>query len=177
MNHPFYTFGPNQATPPDAYLSTGTVVTLQEKSWGWAQVQLPDGRTGVMARNALRPATVADLVPSSTPWSLMAAAVPRRRGLVAELCDAARGDSGVADGTSRSGQLCRGGGIGFGASAAVRGVTPGSSFARDEAADAYGGPPPVPDARLIVQYLRDERFRHLGAQPAVPHARVGDENV
>jgi hypothetical protein len=75
---PFYTFGPNQATPPDAYLSTGTVVTLQEKSWGWAQVQLPDGRTGVMARNALRPATVADLVPSSTPGSLMAAAVPRR---------------------------------------------------------------------------------------------------
>jgi hypothetical protein len=75
---PFYTFGPNQATPPDAYLSTGTVVTLLEKSWGWAQVQLPDGRTGMMARDALRPATVADLRSSSTPGSLMAAAVPHR---------------------------------------------------------------------------------------------------
>ena len=78
MNHPFILLGRTRQHRPDAYLSTGTVVTLQEKSWGWAQVQLPDGRTGVMARNALRPATVADLVPASTPGSLMAAAVPRR---------------------------------------------------------------------------------------------------
>jgi hypothetical protein len=75
---PFFSFGPHQATPPDAYLSTGTVVTLQEKTWGWAQVQLPDGRTGIIARNAIRPATSADLVPAFVPPSLVAATAPRR---------------------------------------------------------------------------------------------------
>ena len=64
---PFFSFGPQQATPPDAYLSTGTVVTLTGKNWGWANVQLPDGRVGVVDRAALRPALITDLIPSQRP--------------------------------------------------------------------------------------------------------------
>ncbi|MFN0130703.1 MAG: hypothetical protein ACKV19_28915, partial [Verrucomicrobiales bacterium] len=74
---PFYTFGPQQATPPDEYLRTGTVVTLTQKSWGWATVQLPDGRTGMVDRSALRPALITDLIPSVRPGDpLMAALSP-----------------------------------------------------------------------------------------------------
>ena len=76
----FYIFGPQQATPPDAYLSTGTVVTMTGKSWGWATVMLPDGRTGIVDRGALRQASVHDLIPSSRfgdgASSLMAALSP-----------------------------------------------------------------------------------------------------
>jgi len=63
----FYSFGPQQATPPDAYLPTGTVVTMTGKNWGWATVQLPDGRAGVVDRGALRPALISDLIPSQRP--------------------------------------------------------------------------------------------------------------
>ena len=76
----FYSFGPHQATPPDAYLSTGTVVTMTAKSWGWATVMLPDGRTGIVDRGALRQASVHDLIPSRRlgdgASSLMAALSP-----------------------------------------------------------------------------------------------------
>ena len=76
----FYIFGPHQATPPDAYLSTGTVVTMTGKSWGWATVMLPDGRTGIVDRGALRQASVHDLIPSRRfgdgASSLMAALSP-----------------------------------------------------------------------------------------------------
>jgi hypothetical protein len=76
----FYSFGPHQATPPDAYLSTGTVVTMTGKSWGWATVMLPDGRTGIVDRGALRQASVHDLIPSRRlgdgASSLMAALSP-----------------------------------------------------------------------------------------------------
>ena len=76
----FYIFGPQQATPPDAYLSTGTVVTMTGKSWGWATVMLPDGRTGIVDRGALRQASVHDLIPSRRfgdgASSLMAALSP-----------------------------------------------------------------------------------------------------
>ena len=76
----FYSFGPQQATPPDAYLSTGTVVTMTGKSWGWATVMLPDGRTGIVDRGALRQASVHDLIPSRRfgdgASSLMAALSP-----------------------------------------------------------------------------------------------------
>lgn len=60
---PFYLYGPNQATPPDAILQTGTMVYLKSRNWGWAEVTLPDGRSGIMARDALRPATAYDLSP------------------------------------------------------------------------------------------------------------------
>ncbi|MGI8601986.1 MAG: hypothetical protein ACR2OZ_03195 [Verrucomicrobiales bacterium] len=60
---PFYSFGPHQATRPDAYLETGTVVTVLNKSWGWAEVKLADGRTGTMARDAIRMATIYDIAP------------------------------------------------------------------------------------------------------------------
>ncbi len=60
---PFYLYGPNQATPPDDHLRTGMLVTLKSKNWGWAEVTLPDGRSGVMARDALRQATAYDLAP------------------------------------------------------------------------------------------------------------------
>lgn len=76
---PFYTFGPQQATPPDEYLRTGTVVTLTQKSWGWATVQLPDGRTGMVDRSALRPALITDLIPSGRSGDpLMAALSPNQ---------------------------------------------------------------------------------------------------
>lgn len=76
---PFFSFGPQQATPPDAYLSTGTVVTLTGKNWGWANVQLPDGRVGMVDRSALRPALVSDLIPSRRPGgALMAALSPKK---------------------------------------------------------------------------------------------------
>jgi hypothetical protein len=74
---PFYSFGPNQATPPDAYLTTGTVVTLVNKTWGWAEIKLADGRTGIMARDALRLATIYDLPPPSRAPSLLANTTPR----------------------------------------------------------------------------------------------------
>jgi len=74
---PFYTFGPQQATPPDAYLPTGTVVTLTQKNWGWATVRLGDGRSGVVDRSALRPALLADLMPAGRPGdALMASLTP-----------------------------------------------------------------------------------------------------
>lgn len=74
---PFYSFGPNQATPPDAYLATGTIVTLTEKSWGWAEVRLADGRSGIVARDSLRLATAFDIVPETAPaTSLMASVEP-----------------------------------------------------------------------------------------------------
>jgi hypothetical protein len=75
----FYTFGPQQATPPDEYLATGTVVTLTSKSWGWATVTLADGRTGMVDRTALRQALITDLIPANGmggPASLMAALSP-----------------------------------------------------------------------------------------------------
>jgi hypothetical protein len=76
---PFFSFGPQQATPPDAYLSTGTVVTLTGKNWGWANVQLPDGRTGVVDRAALRPALITDLIPAQRPGDpLMASLSPNQ---------------------------------------------------------------------------------------------------
>lgn len=60
---PFYLYGPNQATPPDAFLRTGMMVSLKSRNWGWAEVTLPDGRSGVMSRDALRPANAYDLSP------------------------------------------------------------------------------------------------------------------
>jgi hypothetical protein len=69
---PFYLFGPNQATPPDAYLPTGTVVTVLNKTWGWAEIKLADGRSGTMARGALRLATIYDIAPPSPGRSLFA---------------------------------------------------------------------------------------------------------
>ena len=76
---PFFSFGPQQATPPDAYLSTGTVVTLNSKNWGWASVQLPDGRVGMVDRAALRPALITDLIPSRQPGDpLMASLSPNQ---------------------------------------------------------------------------------------------------
>ena len=78
---PFYTFGPQQATPPDAYLPTGTVVTLAQKNWGWATVRLGDGRTGIVDRSALRPAVLADLIPAGRPGdALMASLTPGQTG-------------------------------------------------------------------------------------------------
>ncbi len=76
---PFFTYGPQQATPPDAYLRTGTIVTLTNKSWGWATVQLTDGRAGMVDRSALRPALITDLIPSHRPGDpLMAALSPNQ---------------------------------------------------------------------------------------------------
>lgn len=78
---PFYTFGPQQATPPDAYLPNGTIVTLTQKNWGWATVRLGDGRSGVVDRSALRPAVLADLVPAGRPGdALMASLTPGTSG-------------------------------------------------------------------------------------------------
>ncbi len=70
---PFYSFGPQQG-PPEAYLGTGTLVTMTKKSWGWAEVKLSDGRTGLVARNAVRQASENDILPPATRRQLFAAA-------------------------------------------------------------------------------------------------------
>lgn len=58
---PFYEYGPRHNMPPDAYLRTGDLVTLLNRTWGWAEVRLEDGRTGIIGRQAVRLATVYDL--------------------------------------------------------------------------------------------------------------------
>jgi hypothetical protein len=75
---PFFSFGPNQATPPDAYLRTGTLVTLIDRTWGWAQVKLDDGRVGTIARDAVRQATIFDLPRPAAPDPMLARTSPHR---------------------------------------------------------------------------------------------------
>jgi hypothetical protein len=81
---PFYSFGPNQATPPDEYLRTGTLVTLVNKTWGWALVKLDDGRVGTIARDAVRQATIFDLPRPAAPNPLFARSSSQRSTTPAE---------------------------------------------------------------------------------------------
>lgn len=62
---PFFKYGPAQATGPDATLAVGTKLSVFQRSMGFAQVVLDDGRSGFVAASDLAP--VAAPEPEAAP--------------------------------------------------------------------------------------------------------------
>lgn len=53
----FFVIGPNQPLPPDEILGEGMLVTMRKRGWGWSDIELADGKMGVVTSKALRKAT------------------------------------------------------------------------------------------------------------------------
>lgn len=60
---PFYRFGPMQPGGPDLSLRAGDRFRLLRREMGFSFVKIPDGRTGYIANDAVKPAPA----PSPTP--------------------------------------------------------------------------------------------------------------
>lgn len=61
---PFYRFGPMQPGGPDLSLRAGDRLRLLRREMGFSFVKIPDGRTGYVANDAVKPAPAPSPAPA-----------------------------------------------------------------------------------------------------------------